>query len=212
MSKSPPEVRTLSTSRLALEPLHVAHAKESFELWHAMTLSGCADNQPPEDVAGLERMYESLNAMKPDDVHDWRVNWLLRERSSQALIGIIKCALFRQDIACVDFFVAGKHRRKGYALEGLSAVLLELRVRHDTRYAQIEVGAHDPALMALAQRLGFIEIGAATGKNVLGGASGKYRILSQRLGDGSRTMEKATRLTFTRLATTAGGRFKSRDH
>lgn len=212
MSKSPLEVRTLSTPRLALEPLHVAHAKESFELWQARTLSGCADNQPPEDVEGLGRMYERLNAMKPDDVHDRRMNWILRERSSQALIGIVKCVLFRQEIACVDFFVAGKHRRKGFALEGLSAVLLELHMRHDSRYAQIEVGAHNAALMALAQKLGFIEIGAATGKNVLGGASGGYRILSRRLGDGSREVEKATRLTFTRLTTTAGGRLKSRGH
>jgi RimJ/RimL family protein N-acetyltransferase len=125
-----PEIETLVTPRLTLEPLLERHAAELHPLLDSPALHEFIGGRPAT-AEELRARYSGLETRaSPDGAEGW-LNWVVREREGGAAVGVMQ-ATVRPRHALVAWVVGAPYQGRGYASEaaaGLVAWLLDQGVR-----------------------------------------------------------------------------------
>ncbi len=138
---------TMRTERLDLLPIHREHAPAMFEVLIDPTLYEFTNGSAPSDVGALLRLYEYWeNRRSPDGGELW-LNWALRLRTQDELIGHLQAGV-QPDHADMAWVLGSKWQHHGYATEAAKAVhawllqfgVLEIRASiHPEHAASIRV-------------------------------------------------------------------------
>ena len=176
-SLSPPN--KLSTRRLVLEPLTQTHAHESFSLWQDEALYRYIPLNAPTEVGALASRYTMLAQGRSSSGKERWLNWFLRDRVSQALIGFVECTLFEDHSAQLAYFVFSPYQGRGFASEGCHAAMCELHARHDVHTVKAFIDTRNEPSLALARSLGFEVIERTTGADYFKGSPSDEFVLSR---------------------------------
>lgn len=147
----------LRTSRLILEPVKAAHAQEAWPLMDDERMWTYFPEQRPATLHDLRRLYERWELGSTDPAQLW-LNWILRERSTNAPVGAMQSTVFApRHTAYIAYAVYPAYQRKGYAREACEAIITYLRERRVKRiFAEMDV-RNEPSYR-LAESLGFKRI------------------------------------------------------
>ncbi|PFG32185.1 GNAT family N-acetyltransferase [Sanguibacter antarcticus] len=137
----------LSTSRLELEVVSVAHAGEAAVTFDSLDLHAFTGGVPSTRAELVERYTRFEGGRSPDGTQLW-LNWMLRDRMSGELVGTVQatvegwggCAA-RADLAWV---VGVRHQQNGYAQESARAVAEWLRVQASRRCRRMSTPSTRP--------------------------------------------------------------------
>jgi [ribosomal protein S5]-alanine N-acetyltransferase len=144
----------ITTDRLTLEPLTVAHAP----LLHA----GFSDPQmhtwiptEPPSLDELTARYERiLKGPRDNPVELWR-NWAIRLHDSPPrYVGMVETSVFPDDYVYLAYFIFTPHQGRGYAREACRAALDHLRERYRVKRAVVEIDTRNTASWKLTESLG----------------------------------------------------------
>ncbi|MFD9000506.1 GNAT family N-acetyltransferase [Streptomyces sp. NPDC059582] len=123
-------IEPVSTARLDLVPLRVAHAREMAGVLADPALHAFIGGSP-DTAEALRSRYERLVAGSPDPTVTW-CNWVLRRRDDQRLVGTVQATVTEAHRAEIAWVVGTPWQSHGYASEaarGLVAWLHERSVR-----------------------------------------------------------------------------------
>jgi RimJ/RimL family protein N-acetyltransferase len=109
-------------------------------------------NSPPADVTTLVRQYEIWEGCRSPDGSELWLNWALRQKGNQQLIGHLQAGVLA-DHADVAWFLGGRWRHLGYATEAARAVV-DLLVRLGVREIRASINPIHTASIKVAERLG----------------------------------------------------------
>src|SRR6185436_3667281 len=120
-------MKPLTTPRLDLEPLVVAHARELFEPLRDPGLYRFLEEDPPASLAALETRYRVLERRGPPDGRDevW-LNWACRERASGVVAGLTQATLVPGAPAMIAYVFTAAGQGRGLAREACRAVVRAL--------------------------------------------------------------------------------------
>jgi RimJ/RimL family protein N-acetyltransferase len=148
-----PRAEVIETLRLTLEPLRVEHADELAPVLYDRSLHEYIGGHP-ETREQLRAQYVRRAAGESTDrAHGW-LNWVIRDRETQAAVGTVQATLDLVEgrtAAAIAWIVASTHQRQGYAKEAASAMVRWLRDRgvevliahiHPEHNASISVARH----------------------------------------------------------------------
>jgi len=145
----------LSTARLTLEPLSVAHAAEISIALADPALYDFIGGEPPTTEA-LEARYARLEShSSPDGAEAW-LNWALRARDDATLAGYVQATVSDASVgpeADLAWVVATERQGEGIATEASDAVVTWLRERGVVRF-RASIHPEHAASAAVARRLG----------------------------------------------------------
>lgn len=142
----------MRTERLDLVPITREHAPEMFEVLKDPVLYEYVSGAPPLDVAALTRKFEFWEALRSPDRSELWLNWAIRLRERQQLIGHFQAGVL-PDHADVAWFLGVPWQHHGYATEAAKAgveFLLRLRVRE----IRASINPNHAASIRVAERLG----------------------------------------------------------
>src|SRR5262245_4995297 len=113
----------LSTARLLLEPLRVAHAAEMAAVLDDEELHRHVGGRP-QSVDELRERYErQARGRSPDGSQRW-FNWIIRERASGDPVGYVQATIdLASGVADVAWVVGTRHQGHGFAREAAAAML-----------------------------------------------------------------------------------------
>ncbi|SFS81063.1 GNAT family N-acetyltransferase [Saccharopolyspora flava] len=151
-----PQAAPLATARLYLEPLRVSHAGEAAAVFDDVRLHRWTGGRP-RTREELEATYRRRSVgCSPDGRRGW-LNWMLRRRSDQRLLGTVQATLSRTGpsatVAELAWVIATDHQRHGYAREAATGVVAWLRARGIVELRAHIHPCHD-ASQAVARALG----------------------------------------------------------
>jgi len=113
----------LTTERLLLEPLRLAHATEMVVVLDDLDLHRYVGGQPLLREE-LQKRYEHQARGRSDDGSEWWFNWIIRERISGDAIGYVQATVeVASGVADVAWVVGSRFQGRGYAREAASAML-----------------------------------------------------------------------------------------
>lgn len=142
----------LRTKRLELLPINRTYAAEMFNVLCDPALYLFTSGLPPADVLALARRYEFWeHRVSPDHSELW-LNWALRLREENALIGHMQAGVL-PDHADVAWFLGVRWQHRGYATEAAEAILdwlLQLGIRE----IRASINPAHLASIRVAERLG----------------------------------------------------------
>lgn len=121
----------LRTRRLDLLPIDRSHASVMFSLLNDVAMHEFTGGKPPADVETLSRRYEGWEERRAPDGSELWLNWVLRERQLNEVIGHVQAGV-RSDCAYVAWVIGSRWQRRGYASEAAARLvgwLLELGVK-----------------------------------------------------------------------------------
>ena len=149
-------ISPLSTPRLELEVVSVAHADEAAVTFDSLDLHEFTGGVPSTLAELIERYTRFEGGRSPDGTQLW-LNWMLRARTSGGLVGTAQATVegwggceARADLAWV---VGVRHQHNGYAKEAARAVAEWLRAAGITTL-QAYVHPQHEASAAVARSLG----------------------------------------------------------
>ncbi|MFA4914709.1 MAG: GNAT family N-acetyltransferase [Burkholderiaceae bacterium] len=145
----------LFTSRLVLEPLKIDHARESVSYWQDDLLYRYIPTNPPESVSALINRYQILDRGASSNGEERWVNWFMRERGTNKLVGLIECTIFNSNVAQLAYFVFTNHQGKGFAREGCRAALDVLASTYSVSEVRAYIDTRNTSSISLVQKLGF---------------------------------------------------------
>ncbi|GAA2034305.1 GNAT family N-acetyltransferase [Pseudokineococcus marinus] len=87
-----PSATELQTHRLVLEPLRVAHAEQAATAFADQTLHRYTGGHPATADELQQRYARQVVGHSPDGQHGW-LNWMLRERRSDQLVGTLQATI-----------------------------------------------------------------------------------------------------------------------
>jgi len=166
----------LTTQRLALEPLQVAHAESLFPGFADERLYDYFDEMPHANIAALRADYARVLAGPRDHPTERWVNYAVRESATDTYLGFIQTSVFPNDYAYLAYFVFTPYQGKGFAREACVAVLDHLRATFQINRVVAEMDVRNVASWKLVTSLGFQRV--ATTENVAffkGSSSTEYR-------------------------------------
>ncbi|MEE8724878.1 MAG: GNAT family N-acetyltransferase [Bifidobacterium crudilactis] len=150
-----PVAQPLDTTRLLLEPLNVAHAREMSYVLADTSLYRYIGGTPPTVQQLTERYARQSLGHSPDGEQGW-LNWIVRRLDNAAAIGFVQATLHcshespRAEIAWV---IGAQHHGKGYATEASNRMVAWLQAQEvNTLIAHIHPRNHASA--AVARKLG----------------------------------------------------------
>ena len=118
-----PEAR-LTTARLEIEPLLPEHADELFPVLDDERLHEYTGGYPAT-LDELIARYEVLGTRKSPDGSEGWLNWIVREKESNAAVGTLQ-ATIAGDRAFVAWVIARKWQGRGFAGEAAAALVSRL--------------------------------------------------------------------------------------
>lgn len=165
----------LTTDRLTLEPLTVAHAAKLHQ--------GFADPSLytwiPDDPWTLETLtarYERIMAGPRDRADElWR-NWAVRlSDAPTTYVGMVETSVFPGDHAYLAYFIFAQWQRLGYAHEACAAALAHVRIAYAIPRVVIEIDTRNVASWKLAESLGAKRMATKANADFFkGGSSDEY--------------------------------------
>lgn len=121
-----PDMRTIETARLVLEPQTSAHADELF-----VVLSDPAiyefENAPPASLEALRLRCRKLESRRSPDGEEAWLNWVARDRASGAAIGYVQATVWPDRSALVAYEFGSAWWGRGLAREAVAAMIASLR-------------------------------------------------------------------------------------
>lgn len=146
---------TITTRRLALEPLTVSHADEMVRVLADRALYDHTGGSPPT-LADLRSRYRSLEAGPADPAERWR-NWIVRETASGRPVGYVQ-ATIHGDNAEMAWLIGVDHQGHGYATEAALAMAAWLRA-DGIRQLSANIHPHHLASQRVAAAAGLVDTG-----------------------------------------------------
>lgn len=144
---------TLSTPRLKLEPLVVAHAAEMFAVLSDPAIYEF-ENAPPDSEAALAARYARLERRRSPEGHQAWLNWAVRLPGG-ALAGYVQATVLPDGIALVAYELGSRHWRQGIGSAAVTAVLDELRRVHAVGIFAAVLKTKNHRSLGLLRKLGF---------------------------------------------------------
>ena len=153
----------LATSRLDLEPLVAAHARELFDSLRDPALYAFIDEAPPASLAALETRYRALARRGPPDggPEIW-LNWACRERATGTIAGLTQATLIPAAPALIAYVFTARGQGRGLAREACRAVLTALFTDWGQTAAEATVHPDNARSLALLAALGFRPVPSTT--------------------------------------------------
>ena len=149
-------METLTTERLALEPLTATHAAEMYDVLRDPALYDHLDYGPPASPDALRSVYRELEPrLSPDGSQLW-LNWVVRLGADA--LGFVQATVEGED-AWVAYVLARAAWGRGYASEATGAVLEHLRTAYGVRRFLAVTEVANERSIALLTRLGFRRAG-----------------------------------------------------
>jgi RimJ/RimL family protein N-acetyltransferase len=152
-----PAAEPIETARLALEPLRVGHAAEMLRVLADPDLYEYTGGDPPSLDQLRSRYAGQAAGQSPDGEQGW-LNWIMRHRKNQHVLGTVQTTLFRGEEGLsgeLAWIVDAAHQRRGYATEAATAILGWLRARGvEVIFANIHPDHEGSA--AVARRIGLV--------------------------------------------------------
>ena len=145
----------LSTARTILEPLTAQHADEMWRLLADKQLYEFLALDPPKSVEALAERYERLSRGGSESGDEAWLNWIVRERDSDAAIGYVQATIY-EDMNCeISVLIARELWSRGYATEACRAVLPTLWLEFGVERLEASLDNRNLAAAVVAERLGF---------------------------------------------------------
>jgi [ribosomal protein S5]-alanine N-acetyltransferase len=145
----------ISSPRLILEPLSVAHAPLLYSGFADPALYKWIPNDPPT-LAELTAKYERIMKGPRDHPHElWR-NFAarLRAAASPTYVGEIETSIFPGDYVYLAYFIFTPWQGRRFAREACSAVLAHVRETYEVKRVVIEMDTRNIASWKLVESLG----------------------------------------------------------
>jgi [ribosomal protein S5]-alanine N-acetyltransferase len=145
----------LTTARLTLEPLTVAHATHL----HAGFADSSLYTWIPDDPHTLDTLtarFERIAAGPRDRADElWR-NWAIRatDASTPTYVGMVETSVFPGDYAYLAYFIFSPWQRRGYAHDACTAAIAHVREAYAVARILIEIDVRNVASWKLAESLG----------------------------------------------------------
>ena len=147
-------METLTTARLTLEPLVVAHATAMFDVLQDPSIFAFTDGAPPESIDALATRYARLETRRsPDGKQRW-LNWIVVDEGG-APCGYVQATVQADGRAWVAYVIASGRRGRGYATEAMRAMLAQLALDTTLERFMATVEADNVASIRLLERLDF---------------------------------------------------------
>ena len=144
----------LTTERLALEPLVVAHAPAMFAVLQDASVFAFTDGEPPSSVDVLATRYAKLETRTSPDRKEAWLNWIV-VHPTDGPIGYVQATVQERGRVWVAYVLASGWRGRGYATEAMRAMLAHLATTADVRVFMATVEVDNTASIRLLDRLGF---------------------------------------------------------
>ena len=153
-----PRAQTLTTRRLVLEPLRPDHARELAPVLADPALHEFTGGEPESEAQLHARYTRQAAGQSPDGTRGW-LNWVARDRASQAPVGTVQATISDDDgggggrSAELAWVIATGRQGDGLATEAAGAAMDWLRARGVTRFVA-HVHPDHGASAAVARHLG----------------------------------------------------------
>jgi [ribosomal protein S5]-alanine N-acetyltransferase len=146
----------LSTPRLRIEPLEAAHAAELFGVLRDPRIYTFLPEDAPKSAAELEARYARWARGPEGEPGAQWFNWIVREGNRGTAIGTLQATVDPENHhALVAYLLGPEFWGRGYAAEGLSAVLEWLISRRAVTRLEAIVDSRNERSIRLLERLGF---------------------------------------------------------
>ena len=145
----------LTTERLVLEPLSVAHAAEMVGVLADPALYEFTGGEAPT-LEELRNRYARQSAGRSGDGTPWLLNWIVRVKETDMPVGYVQATVEpdgSHDVAEVAWVISPDHQGHGIASEATAAMLGWLRSQGVDRFAAYIHPEHH-ASMGVARRQG----------------------------------------------------------
>lgn len=150
-----PVAQPLDATRLHLEPLNVAHAREMSYVLADTSLYRYIGGTPPTAQQLTERYARQSLGHSPDGEQGW-LNWIVRRLDNAAAIGFVQTTVLcahESPKAEIAWVIGVQHHGKGYATEASNRMVAWLQVQEvNTLIAHIH--PRNQASAAVARKLG----------------------------------------------------------
>lgn len=147
-----PNPNLISTSRLTLEPVTLAHAQELYELLGDPDLHRHVEFEVPTYEEQLARCRRWSAPRSPDGSECW-YNWVARETATSLVVGSFQAALRPNGAASLGYLVRRASQGRGFATEVVLTVLAFLRA-HGAQRVEISVTADNLPSIRVAEKIG----------------------------------------------------------
>lgn len=166
----------LETPRLILEPLVASHAAALYAALQVPELYTFIPQDPPPSPHGLEARYAALSTRRSSDGREEWLNWVMRQRATDAYIGTVEVTVRADCTATLAYLVVPPFWRQGYATEACTRVLAHLFDVYRVSRVAAEIDTRNAASIHLAEALGFTRVATTPKADFFkGAASDEYR-------------------------------------
>lgn len=146
-------MQTLTTARLELQPLVVAHADAMFSVLSDATLYRHLDSAPHPSVEHTRDVYARLEARQsPDGLQRW-LNWVVVPHG-RSPIGFVQATIPAGRTAWLAYLVSAGEWGRGYATEAVVAMKAHLADAYGIERFLATVEADHARSIALLFRVG----------------------------------------------------------
>lgn len=163
--------RIPATRRLRFEALVAGHAAALFEPLSAPALYAYVPRDPPADRAALEARFRRLEARRSPDGRERWWNWVASVREDGRPVGLLEATVHADESAHVAYFTFAPFQRRGFAREGLVALVAHLHGACRLGALHADVDVRNQASIALLERVGFVRRGLTRDADFFGGRS-----------------------------------------
>jgi RimJ/RimL family protein N-acetyltransferase len=147
--------RTLTSSRLALEPIRPRHAELLFDVLQDASIYTYMPTEPPRSRDALRGWYERLARRRSPDGSETWLNWAIRLRATTLYVGTAQATIRGDATALLAYELGTQYRGAGYATEACRAVMRELVDAFGVREIRAHVDTRNERSIRLLERLGF---------------------------------------------------------
>ena len=166
------QVEAITTERLVLEPLAMAHAEEMFYVLADPGLYAFTGGAPPTLAELLDRYARQLAGPPPGKREVW-LNWVLRQRADDRLAGYVQATL-ADGGASIAWVVGAPWQGRGLATEAAQALVGWLQ-DHAVDPVTASIHPGHAASKGVARRAGLEPTAARDGDEIVWGVRGGPR-------------------------------------
>jgi ribosomal-protein-alanine N-acetyltransferase len=175
----------ISTERLRLEPLRVAHAALVFEPLSDERIYEFIEDAPSTSIAVLEERFAALQRGCSPAGNELWLNWIAFTEDGNQPVGWFQSTVYEDRTAEIAYIVFPEFWRRGYAREACRAVLAHLADALGCTKAVAHMDTHNAASVRLVETLGFVRQEVIPGAAVIRGRTADEYRYEQVLGGGA---------------------------
>lgn len=148
----------LRTDRLLIEPQLKNHAEQMFVIMQDEKIYKYIPTNPPKDINELKARYEKLETrLSPDRSEVW-LNWALRQRFDNSLIGRFEATVCENHIAYIAYELSSNYWGKGFAYEASEKIIEVLASEYQVAKIKANVDTRNNSSIKLLEKLKFQKI------------------------------------------------------